>query len=215
MKQACLFAAALAFMPISAGATALVNGGFETGDFSGWSWLGSPYSSVVPHLDHFNPSGPSSGYDPVEGAYFAAVTAQMYQTETPEGVFQEIDFDGLTRLSGAAALLSNYIEGYDVQGIVRLVDQQGHAFDLFNNTTLGLGDWGETGWITFSVRPKAGHYRLEAFTLDHTLDAQQSADLLLDGFRTDPVPEPGVWAVMILGFGAAGVMLRRRRPVAA
>jgi len=28
---------------------------------------------------------------------------------------------------------------------------------------------------------------------------------------TGPVPEPGAWALMILGFGAAGAMLRRRR----
>ena len=27
----------------------------------------------------------------------------------------------------------------------------------------------------------------------------------------NPVPEPGAWALMILGFGAAGSMLRRRR----
>ena len=32
-----------------------------------------------------------------------------------------------------------------------------------------------------------------------------------DAFRVGVVPEPGTWALMILGFGGAGAMLRRRR----
>ncbi|HXA38478.1 MAG TPA: PEPxxWA-CTERM sorting domain-containing protein [Phenylobacterium sp.] len=43
-----------------------------------------------------------------------------------------------------------------------------------------------------------------------------------DDFSFDPgqaagggVPEPAAWALMIVGFGAAGAMLRRRRPIAA
>ncbi|WP_293680649.1 PEPxxWA-CTERM sorting domain-containing protein [uncultured Phenylobacterium sp.] len=35
----------------------------------------------------------------------------------------------------------------------------------------------------------------------------------IDG--TGPIPEPATWAMLILGFGAAGSVLRRRRPVAA
>lgn len=32
-----------------------------------------------------------------------------------------------------------------------------------------------------------------------------------DAFRVGVVPEPGTWALMIIGFGGAGAMLRRRR----
>lgn len=38
---------------------------------------------------------------------------------------------------------------------------------------------------------------------------------LLGSAATAAVPEPGTWALMILGFGGAGVALRRRRTVAA
>jgi hypothetical protein len=35
-----------------------------------------------------------------------------------------------------------------------------------------------------------------------------------DAFRVGVVPEPATWAMMIIGFGAAGSVLRRRRTVA-
>jgi hypothetical protein len=33
--------------------------------------------------------------------------------------------------------------------------------------------------------------------------------------RSGAVPEPGTWALMILGFGGAGAVLRRRKTLAA
>jgi hypothetical protein len=39
--------------------------------------------------------------------------------------------------------------------------------------------------------------------------------LTLDGFSIRAVPEPATWALMILGFGGVGAVLRRRRALAA
>jgi hypothetical protein len=45
-----------------------------------------------------------------------------------------------------------------------------------------------------------------------SIDFESSQDAFeFDGLAGTAVPEPGAWALMILGFGAAGAMLRRRR----
>ena len=36
----------------------------------------------------------------------------------------------------------------------------------------------------------------------------------IDNLRINAVPEPGTWAMMLLGFGAVGYAMRRRKPVA-
>jgi len=36
--------------------------------------------------------------------------------------------------------------------------------------------------------------------------------ILLDAVSVQPVPEPATWAMMLLGFGAVGFQMRRRRP---
>lgn len=49
------------------------------------------------------------------------------------------------------------------------------------------------------------------------VDSQGAAsgnDFGIDNITVTAVPEPGTWALMILGFGSAGAMLRRRRSLA-
>ena len=50
-------------------------------------------------------------------------------------------------------------------------------------------------------------------TLALTHDAEVS--VRIDSVRDSAVPEPGVWALMLLGFGGAGAALRRRRAMVA
>jgi hypothetical protein len=49
-----------------------------------------------------------------------------------------------------------------------------------------------------------------------TLEAKHSAEVSvrIDSVRDSAVPEPGVWALMLLGFGGVGAGLRRRRAAA-
>jgi hypothetical protein len=65
--------------------------------------------------------------------------------------------------------------------------------------------WHElTGW---------GDWDYYQWTADGTIGSRVTAgNVLLGGVSiTESVPEPGTWAMMLLGFGAAGFALRRRK----
>ena len=104
MKWVWIVAAALSAAPMAVNAATVVNGGFETGDFTGWTPIGAPDQFVVSSYTH--PHTGSGTYFPVEGAKFALVGAYMFQSLTPEGISQDLDFNGSERLNGSAALLS-------------------------------------------------------------------------------------------------------------
>jgi hypothetical protein len=88
-------------------------------------------------------------------------------------------------------------------------DAVGVSFDtnFFTDAHAGadfLLNPGETSAI-FQFRVVAANYTLGTFT------AQDGIAVTAQGFSPTAVPEPASWAMMILGFGAAGAMMRRRQ----
>lgn len=85
-------------------------------------------------------------------------------------------------------------------------------------TTMGITGTGGGAWLSgtgddqvYKVTLNTAGYK--EFWFGNNNDAA-------DGYRLDsitlaPVPEPGAWALMIMGFGLAGSALRRRGPVLA
>jgi hypothetical protein len=61
-------------------------------------------------------------------------------------------------------------------------------------------DWGQRVNFDFG-----GH------EVNHIILTSGSNSFEVDNFAVAPVPEPATWALMIMGFGTAGAMLRRRR----
>jgi len=81
MKRATLILAVLALLsgwPGQAKADLIVNGGFETGDFTGWTETGNTtWVRVEPYAPY--PSGVTPTIDPHTGNYFATLSNYSYQ----------------------------------------------------------------------------------------------------------------------------------------
>lgn len=85
----------------------------------------------------------------------------------------------------------------------------------FNNNPLSLdGDF--SGWhhASFSFTAHSGSQVL-SFLASGTPQANLPPVSFLDGVTLTGAPEPGVWGLMLVGFGGMGAWLRRRRRLAA
>lgn len=79
---------------------------------------------------------------------------------------------------------------------------------------------GYTGWVnsTYDIA-NAGNYVL-AFGVTNWLDTGYDSGMAFSGITVagkpieGAIPEPGTWAMMLLGFGAVGFAMRRRRGAA-
>ena len=71
----------------------------------------------------------------------------------------------------------------------------------------GAGDGGQ-GTFFFQFDAGAG---VDVITITDRLNSNATGLSNAALFQTGAVPEPGTWAMMLLGFGAMGVSMRRRR----
>ena len=167
------------------------------------------------------------------GNFFRGLTNSAYPTETgsaynvvtsPDGgSFVAIDGDplgpgsisqtinGLTKgqkytltFDWAAAQLINRNQNYQVQ----LTVDFGAASQKTANLAQGPGVF--SGWQseTMSFTATGTSQTLTFLAIGHPTGQPPVA--LLDGVSLTAVPEPATWAMMILGFGAIGLMMRRR-----
>ena len=195
--------AAAAAMFAAAPASAATNTGFEFG-LTGWTAngdAGTTSSISVGNTTLAPTQGQSLGY------IGAGLGADMYSTLEQSFHLQAGDV-----LTGDAAFLAaDYLPFND------------DAYLSIGGTVLGtasvatVGNYGSTGWLNFSfVAPTTGSYLLQ-LGVRNVLDNGLSSYAALDNVRVNGalagVPEPATWALMILGFGAVGGAMRRRRAV--
>jgi len=200
MKR-CSYAAAVALLTIGLGATAanaavfLTNGGFDAGDFSGWTLSTTTQNSVV-----------STGeFTPQAGPDYAQLS---FPTGTSSNDSATLSQSFLTT-AGQALTLSFYLQG-----------DGGTPSDFkvtFNGSTLqDLSPVPNThGWELFSYNVNSLASNTLTFNFFDRADGN-SSNIGLDTVSVaTAVPEPSTWAMMILGFMWVGFMAYRRKNTSA
>ena len=197
MKTLAALAAALAAAAILAPASAhagvnlLTNGGFETGDFTAWDEF-DIYDFTFVQSGDFDSLAPRGGqYQALLGAVRNGELSQ--DLETPVGATYRLSFD----LANEQAGENGFFVGFGAQHDFVCLHCDAFGYRRFSYDTQSLFPFSEVVFDFFN----APSY----FHLDNV-----SVIRLPNG-----VPEPGPWALMIVGFGAAGAMLRRNRVVRA
>jgi len=217
-------ALALSAGAASASTNLITNGSFETGNTFAWTYSGSgadvpahqatiisynnnngyptgAFGEMIPPDNSISPSP-----DPV-GNYAAYFVADASQETLSQSVFLNV---GL------------YTIGFSVYVPFNGYSNSGNA--TFTGTVAGVnlanftvdastpGVW--THYAGVANITTAGNYTT-SFT--YNSGAAPAGDFVVDRayiVAGDAVPEPGAWALMILGFGATGVALRTRRKFA-
>lgn len=177
---------AAAFLASSASAAELiVNGGFETGDFTGWTATDVSYPVFVsPDIVH-------------SGDFAAKVAGFSYGPDTLEQDVADVAGQSYT-LSFWRWMDPALPNGIDVTwngvSIHSEVDNDAQAgFEQFTATVTGHG----LDALVFTS------YNDPAFNYFDDVS-----------LRGQGAPEPAAWALMLGGFGLAGASLRRRRAIA-
>ena len=176
---------ALAFATPAAAQELVTNGGFENGDFSGFTQTGNTGLTGV-----FSSPFVASG---AFAAYFGPVgsTGGITQTlSTNAGQSYLISFD-LRNLEGQTPNFYNVLFG----GVSLFSATDSAAFNYTNFSTTATAVGASTE-LAFNFQHNPSYFGLDNVSVTAVNGA---------------VPEPATWAMMLMGFGAMGVLLRRRR----
>ena len=166
----------------------VANGGFETGDFSGWTQSGAMEATGVTYAQAHTGS---------HSAFFSPITGFSYLTQTlptTAGEYYDLRFF----LRNAAQVYSNaYSVSWD--GVQIFYEQNLEAFDWTEAGTLVMAT-GTSTELTFGFINRLGVFYLD--------DVSVEGDTVMD-----PVPEPASFLLLGIGLAIGGGSLRRWRTI--
>lgn len=129
-------------------------------------------------------------------------------------VFVELDSNGNSSMSRTIAATGTYDLSF-LYSARPNVPAGSNGISVFLNNVLltppgnlDLGGGGATAWAEYTARFTATAGSTLTFAATGTSD---SLGGYVDNIGLSAVPEPSTWALMILGFGAVGGAMRRRR----
>jgi len=159
----------------------IVNGDFETGDFTGWTQFGAPGFTSV------NTASARTGD-------FGA----SFSPNQPGGIQQSF-----VTLPGRSYTISLWLA--HTLGTASLVNS--FFLDFGGVNIAGFSGYGALPFTKLTFVKTA---TLPVSTLKLTFSDARPTVFRLDDVSVTAIPEPATWALMILGFGAVGVMRRRQ-----
>jgi hypothetical protein len=178
-----------------ASAVSFTNGGFETGDFTGWDLPTSAdgRASVVTA---------DSGFSATEGTYFANLTANFFIAQNQswaEGETFSFDWN----------FNANDYLPYNDFSILAIMSG-GFPIDVVTLANVqSAGDYAATGWNTYNYTFAAAGSGSIGFGVYNSLDTASDSQLYIDnvggsnGNGTSPVPEPST--ILLMGVGLLGL----------
>ena len=181
-------ALAIVATPVAATAQNLVvNGGFETGDFTGWT---APSESYFERVDTtYTASGNYAGE--IAGYSYNPDTLSQ-QIATIAGQAYRIRFDYLWDITAPDTLNSLALDwNGDLLFQQQNVVDNGYQWHRFTGLVTGTG----SDLLKFTAANDPGY-------------------VWIDNVSLSAVPEPLSWTLLLSGFGAVGVALRARRSLA-
>ena len=187
--------------------------------------LASGAASAAPVIMDGSFEAPVTGsyvYNPtVDGVVFNAGSGVQHNgsafgfANAPNGVQTAFIQSSYTYIGQITFALANLVVGqaYDIgfSGASRM-DYTTNAFTVaLNGAALGSYNIASTAWQSFTTNSFVATATTASLSFTGSPTTTGDNDVGLDNVTVAAVPEPAAWAMMILGMGAIGFAMRRRK----